>query len=529
MTHTVGTALTAGLEARGVRIVFGIPGVHTVELYRGLADSSIRHVTPRHEQGAAFAADGYARVSGRPGVCFLITGPGLANAASGMGQALADCIPMLVITGVNPVESFGKGRGLLHELPNQAAFARTVAKASFRIATAEDVEPVLTDAWQVMLTGAPGPVHIEVPTDVMGKPAAHMAILPAQPRPAIPRAREINQVAESISRAERPLILAGGGAAHSGPSLARLATLMDAPIVTTVNARGIAADSPLRVPASPSLIAVRTLMAKSDLVLAIGTEMGRTDYDMYDLGKPVEIETLVRVDTDGSKLGEDDDTHFHVKADSEMFSVALADRLQSSIDRAGAKRASKARKSAKQELSSTYGDHVRLLHSIWKRLPNARLIGDSTQLTYAGNLYCDAPQPGSWFNSATGFGTLGLAAPSCVGASLADPDSPVICLIGDGGLQFTLGELGMAADTGANVTFIVWNNAGFREIETFMVERGIEPVGCDPSAPDFTRIAKAYGIAAKRVNTRKKLLKQLGKDMRGPRLIEVSVNDDFYT
>ena len=121
---SVGEALVVELENRGVSCVFGIPGVHTIELYRGLATSSIRHVTPRHEQGAGFMADGYARVSGKPGVAFVITGPGLTNTLTAMGQARADSVPMLVVSGVNALPSLGNGLGHLHELPDQQGLAR---------------------------------------------------------------------------------------------------------------------------------------------------------------------------------------------------------------------------------------------------------------------------------------------------------------------------------------------------------------------------------------------------------------------
>ena len=124
---TVGEALVRALKDRGVKVVFGIPGVHTVELYRGLAGSGIRHVTPRHEQGAGFMADGYARVSGRPGVAFVITGPGLTNTLTPMAQARADSVPMLVVSGVNRRDTLGRGMGHLHELPDQRGMTALVA------------------------------------------------------------------------------------------------------------------------------------------------------------------------------------------------------------------------------------------------------------------------------------------------------------------------------------------------------------------------------------------------------------------
>ena len=142
---SIGEALVAQLSDRGVDCVFGIPGVHTIELYRGLAASGIRHVTPRHEQGAGFMADGYARVSGKPGVAFVITGPGLTNTLTAMGQARADSVPMLVVSGVNTLTSLGKRMGHLHELPDQRAMARTVALISERVESADDLAPMLDE------------------------------------------------------------------------------------------------------------------------------------------------------------------------------------------------------------------------------------------------------------------------------------------------------------------------------------------------------------------------------------------------
>ena len=165
---TIGEALVRDLEARGVRVVFGIPGVHTVELYRGLGGSKIRHVTPRHEQGAGFMADGYARVSGNPGVAFVITGPGVTNTLTPMGQARADSVPILVISGVNRLASLGKGLGHLHELPDQRGMTALVARSSERVEKAGDLAGALDRAFAGFATARPGPAHIEVPLDVMG-------------------------------------------------------------------------------------------------------------------------------------------------------------------------------------------------------------------------------------------------------------------------------------------------------------------------------------------------------------------------
>ncbi|RUZ51572.1 thiamine pyrophosphate-binding protein, partial [Mesorhizobium sp. M7A.F.Ca.US.007.01.1.1] len=220
---TLGEALISLLEAHGVDTVFGIPGVHTVELYRGLARSKIRHVTPRHEQGAGFMADGYARASGRPGVAFVITGPGLTNTITAMGQARADSVPMLVISGVNATPTLGKGLGHLHELPDQRGMMEKVALFSQRVTEAGELPGALAQAFALFSSARPGPVHIEIPTDVMVKPADGIAAMLSNVTPPVPEGVAIANAAKLISAARRPLILVGGGAKRAEAPLRRLA------------------------------------------------------------------------------------------------------------------------------------------------------------------------------------------------------------------------------------------------------------------------------------------------------------------
>ncbi|TIX55939.1 MAG: hypothetical protein E5V28_21560, partial [Mesorhizobium sp.] len=236
---TVGEALITLLEAHDVDTVFGIPGVHTVELYRGLARSKIRHVTPRHEQGAGFMADGYARASGKPGVAFVITGPGLTNTITAMGQARADSVPMLVISGVNATPTLGKGLGHLHELPDQRGMMEKVALFSHRVTDADELPGVLARAFALFSSSRAGPVHIEIPTDIMVKPADGIAALLTNVAPPEPDAAAIAEAARLCAAARRPLILAGGGAKRAEAPLKRLAERMGAPVVQTANARGL--------------------------------------------------------------------------------------------------------------------------------------------------------------------------------------------------------------------------------------------------------------------------------------------------
>ena len=526
---TVGEALISLLEQHGVDTVFGIPGVHTVELYRGLAGSKIRHITPRHEQGAGFMADGYARVTGRPGVAFVITGPGLTNTITAMGQARADSIPMLVISGVNATATLGKGLGHLHELPDQHGMMEKVALFSQRITEAAELPGALDRAFHLFARSRPGPVHIEIPIDVMGLPADAMATEAHDYATLSPGPAAIARAATLIAAATRPLILAGGGAKRSEPALKRLAERLDAPVVMTTNARGLMFGHALGVPASPSLKPVAALMAEADLVIAAGTEFGPTDYDMYGEDRFVVPPNLVRIDIDIDQLSRWP-ASVAIEADCTLALEALCAALDGEAVPAragsdGSTRAKAARDAAYEEIGPVLRSQVAAVEAIRDALPGAIIVGDSTQPVYAANLYYDHDRPGGWFNAATGYGALGYGPPAAIGASLAAPGVPVVCLTGDGGFQFTLPELAVAVDAGTPVIFVVWNNSGYREIETSMRAVGVEPVGVSPAPPDFCKLADAYGIAAERLTAIAGLPDALrrGQATAKPYLIEIIV------
>src|SRR3990167_5185414 len=213
-TLTGGQALVRLLANYCVDTVFGIPGVHTLELYRGLPGSGIRHVLTRHEQGASFMADGYARVSGKPGVCFIITGPGVTNAATGIGQAYADSIPMLVISSVNHTASLGKGWGCLHETQDQRAITAPITAFSAVALSAEDLPELIARAYAVFDSERPRPVHISVPLDVLSAKVSRDWSNEVVRRPSrgVPAATALDLAVAKLQSAKRPMIIAGGGA-----------------------------------------------------------------------------------------------------------------------------------------------------------------------------------------------------------------------------------------------------------------------------------------------------------------------------
>ena len=287
------------LQHAGVDTVFGVPGNHNIELYRYLPQSSITHVTARHEQGAGFMADGYARVRGVPGVCFVVTGPGLTNVATPMGQALADSVPLLVIATVGD-QQWREGR--LHELPDQLSIAAGVSVEAVQPQDPQSAISWLQQALVAHLSERPGPRYLQIPlswwhqdvdvpviSETSSGVAAGVSDLPA--------------ALGLLDEAARPAIVVGGGSQSAGSQVQQLAELLGAPVVNTVNAKGLLpAGHPLWVGGSPSLPGVRELLASADVLIAVGTELGETDFDLLMLGDIAWTQPMLRIDIDAQQL-----------------------------------------------------------------------------------------------------------------------------------------------------------------------------------------------------------------------------------
>lgn len=533
---TCGEALVTLLEGYGVEYVFGIPGVHTVELYRGLAASSIQHVTPRHEQGAGFMADGYARVTGKPGVCFIITGPGMTNIATAMAQAYADSMPMLVISSVNARRELGNGDGRLHELPSQRDVFAGLTAFSHTLLDAAELPQVLARAFSIFESARPRPVHIEIPLDVIVAPADGMnmapALLPAKPAPS---ANALAVAADLLADARRPLILAGGGAVHAAAELRELAERLQAPVALTINAKGLLpCGHPLLVGSTQSLPATRSMVCDADVVLAVGTELGETDYDVvFDRGFAIKGQ-LIRVDIDAQQLMRNFRADLGIAGDAQQAMRSLSTLLHDRPVPApqpdwGAARVAQVRRALAASYDAPTRSQKQLLDTIADALPGVIIAGDSTSPVYAGNFVYDPPGPRAWFNSSTGYGTLGYGLPAAIGAKLAARERPVVCLIGDGGIQFTLPELASAVEARVPVIVLLWNNLGYGEIRKYMAARDIAPVGVDIYTPDFLQLATGFGCEARRASTRETLAAELkqatSRDV--PTVIEVFEADWF--
>lgn len=525
--RTLGMAVARLLKAYGVDIVFGIPGVHTLELYRDFQASGLRHVVARHEQSLGFMADGYARASGKPGVAFVITGPGVTNISTAMGQAYADSIPMLVISSVNALGRLGSGDGNLHEMRDQRALAGAVAAFSHTITSPSELPEVMARAFAIFDGARPRPVHIEIPRDLLAAPAPEFALRPVRLSRPQAQAAAIAEAAHALRQARRPLILAGGGAIPAAALIREAAETLGAPVAMSCNARGILPpDHPLNVSFSASCPAVRALIRDSDVALAVGTELGPTDTDVYEDGGFSIPGQLIRIEIDPEQMVRSRQPDLALLGDARATMAILAASLRGAkADPFGPQRAAEARRAAAADLSAAMAIDLAFLDALRDAAPDAAIVGDSTQVVYAGNLGFAACAERRWFNAATGFGALGFGLPAAIGAALGEPDRPVICLAGDGGLQFTLAELATAVETGARLTVVLINNRGYGEIKQAMLQAGIEPVGVDLHTPDFLAIAEAYGWRAMRAQNREAAVAMVRANAPGggPTLIELEV------
>jgi acetolactate synthase-1/2/3 large subunit len=491
---TCGEYLVKLLESYGVDLIFGIPGVHTVELYRGLPATRIRHITPRHEQGAGFMADGYARVSGKPGVCFIVTGPGMTNIATAMGQAYADSVPMLVISAVNGRQELGMAQGRLHELPSQRNLVAGVSTFSHTLLDPAQLPEVMARAFTVFHSARPRPVHIEIPLDVIVAEVGGLSTaawpLPSKPAPSVEIAAK---AASLLAGAKRPLIIAGGGAADAAAEIAAIAEKLDAPVFMTINGRGILKPGhALALSGNLSMQPLLDELAASDVVLAIGTEFGETE--MYPEPKPLVFGgALIRVDIDPLQLTTGLPATLPITADARLASAAILGHLAGRATGDGAARARAINIRVTEGLWPACRIHRHLMQLVTQTLPEAIVAGDQTEPVYAVNQFYQAPQPRSYFNSSTGYGTLGYGLPAAFGAKLGAPQRPSVCLIGDGGLQFSLQEIASAVEAGIATAIIVWNNSSYGEIKAFMADRDIPQIGVDIFTPDFVALAKALG------------------------------------
>jgi acetolactate synthase-1/2/3 large subunit len=517
---SVGVAAIRLLERYGVDTVFGIPGVHTLEYYRGLADSSIRHVTPRHEQGGGFMADGWSRVTGRPGVCLVITGPGVTNALTPVAQAYHDSKPLLLLSAA--VDPATHDHGTIHDLPDQRRLTAAATAFSHTATGVEDFADALARAWSVFTSSRPRPVHIEVPVDVLCSPAEEPPDPLPLSTPPVASDESLRRAADLLAGAVRPVVLLGGGAADAGAEALAVAEWLDAPVGLSINARGtVDSAHPLCVGSAMTFPPVSNLLLGADAMLAVGTEFSELDWWALD-GPPRLPDALVRVDLDLEQLASRPCTPLHGDAAATLraLGTVLTERPRRQDTDA---RPRVARALAELRWPADVSAHLELVSALDRALPADRIVAaDSTQPAYAANHAMPAHRPRSWLMP-IGYGSLGCALPMAIGAKLAAPGRPVAALAGDGGLLFTLSELATAHDLGLALPVVVWNNDGYGEIRDSMARLGIPPLGTDAGAHDLVAIARGFGCRGERAEDMDAVERLVGDALTAdrPTLIEV--------
>ena len=488
---TCGEATILLLEKYGVTTVFGIPGLHTLDFCRGLG-SGVRHVQVRNEQGAGFMAEGWARATGEPGVVLVISGPGVTNASTPLGQAYADSLPVLLISAEAASYTIGKGWGVLHEVTEQKKVTEPLTAFSATAHRPADIPELFARAFTLFRSERPRPVHISIPIDVQAEIIDvdwEPVSLPALPRPGCGQAFE---AANLLKTAQTPVIMVGGGAASAGNELTAIAEQIGALVIASTAGKGVVADDhPLSLSASTVRPEVLGMLPKADVILAVGTELSETDsfVERMDIdGK------LIRVDIDATKINDFYPATLGIIADAKSAMAELRDALEgytSNGREEAERRVRDVRAAITAGLSVSEKQHVAVLQALSEVAPDDLVwAGDACQLVYTGAFAMPVRGPRRWFYPA-GYCALGNALPNAIGAKLARPDTPVAVLAGDGGFMFTMPELVTAAELGLSLPVVIWENGGLKQIQDDMDSRDITRVGVEGINPDFSMLARA--------------------------------------
>lgn len=524
---SAGEATMRLLARYGVDTVFGIPGVHTLEFYRGLAEGSdLHHVQARNELGAGFMADGYARASGRPGVVLTISGPGVTNAATALGQSYADSIPLLLISAEAPTDTLGKGWGVLHEVTDLNAVTRPLTALSACCHSAEDIPRLMAQAFAIFASQRPRPVHIAIPVDILSTLVEEDWKAVSPPERPHPDASAVAEAAQLLQKAKRPLILAGGGACEA--DVTSLAERLGAVVITSNAGKGVISDNhPLSLGSAIAQPQCQQVIEDADVLLAIGTELSPTDSYIDTL--PIEG-ALVRIDIDERKINDHYPASVGIIGDAGPAVALLLQTLEDGAPVSGGEQIVEAvKQSIPHGLNESEQRHVKLLAVIRDTLPdNAIIMGDACQVSYSASFALPVNQPRRW-HYAAGYCALGFAFPNAIGAKCAYPDLAVVAIAGDGGSMFTIQELVTAAEQNLPIPLILWHNDGYKQIRDDMRDGNFPRVAVDGLAPDFEALAEALHCRASMPDSAVELADAINQALAAdrPTVIVVRENSDW--
>lgn len=501
-TRTTGWAIIETLYNYGVDTVFGIPGTHNLEFYRPLAALGVHPVTTRHEQGAGYAADGWSLQTGKPGVVITTSGPGLLNALSAAGTAYCESRPMILLA---PGPARGRefaDVGTLHETKDQLGAASAIVQWGRRVQSAEEAVQAVHDAFELFATGRPRPVYIEVPLDLLeeeselsdGTLAARAANAPAAPD-----TEAVADAARLLAGASDPVILAGGGSRRAADELRELAERLGAPVVTTLNAKGVLDERhPLSLGSNLRLAAARNRARDADVLLVVGSKLGEAELWVETLEARGRV---IRIDLVASQLNKNQRVEVGIVADAAAALAALREALGDGEPRTTA-RAAETLAAVAAECAELSSVNTAIARAIADALPaDAIVTTDSSQIAYCGLLNTlRVATPNSTPYMAT-YATLGYGLPAAIGSRVASPGRPVVAVVGDGALMFSLQELMTVVEQRLDLTVIVVDNGGYAEIKQNEADAGIAPVGVDLAQPDWAVLADAFGGTGRRVGS----------------------------
>ncbi|MAE66278.1 MAG: acetolactate synthase [Phycisphaeraceae bacterium] len=504
-TMTGACAVVDTLAAQGIDRVFGVPGGHTVPLFDALLhQDDVSLVLGRHEQGLVGMADGYNRASGRLGVVTTTSGPGVANMAAAMGSATTDTVSVLAISSTVATGLVGRNRGGLHDLNESIDIMRPVCRAVHRCRSVDEIPQAIADLIDRITNGRPGAAYCEIPNDLLVAEADVDIPAPVARKRTAPDSSAIDKAAAMLSSAQRPVIWAGTGTVISGAgdTLVRLAERLGAVVTTSALARGvISADHPNAVIRNPIKgEAVDAVIHDADVVLAVGTMFRQEDASQWSIefgGR------LIHVDIDPEEIDRSYPADLGIVADAGAALEAI-ERALPARDPAGPAwraRAREAQDDALAGLRSVGPTEMQAVDMLRAASPHdAVIVCDRCNLGYWAHRCMPAYEPRT-FQYPLGYGGIGPALPQAIGAKMACPDRPVVCVIGDGGFQYTGSDLIVAVEHQVPITIVLCNNHCFGAIKAGMTRGyGHADIGCTLVNPNFQRLAEAYGVPAVRVH-----------------------------
>jgi acetolactate synthase-1/2/3 large subunit len=528
---TGGEWVVEALRAEGVRHVFGIPGVHNLAIYDALLrQRDITHVLARHEAGAAFMADGYARACGQPGVVVVTTGPGATNTLTPLAESYSGSVPVVVVMSDIASHLVGRDLGALHEVPNQIDCFRPVARLAETIGETSAIAPGIAGAFALLRTGRPGPVAISIPNDLLLARAEGEARSGGSGRRPPCHVADVAAAARRLREARRPLVISGGGVIASGAEgeLVALARRLGAPVVTTVMGRGVIDE---RDPLWHSVLADRRATAgvlrAADVVLAVGCRFGHRSAEKLDVSLDAN-QTLVHLDIDPAVIGRLFKAQLPVVGDARDGLTRLLGELGAGVPAATWDRDELARLRA--DAGPRYTPEIAaLIDTLRAALPDdAIVVGDQTGLSYWMEWRFPVRRPRT-FLYPVGSAALGYGVPAAIGAAVACPGRAVLCVAGDGGFMFSVNELATAVKYRLPVVFLVLNDNRYGAIR-WLQERLFEGRWgeADLSNPDFPALARAFGARGERVAGGEGLAGALERALahRGPTVLELPVAID---